>query len=60
LDSPDDLYTKLQRIGAERQPLYAEADIHISIAKNLPPEAVVEQILTAIPTVLKTPAISPS
>jgi shikimate kinase len=60
LDSPDDLYTKLQRIGAERQPLYAEADIHISISKNLPPEAVVEQILTAIPTVLKTPAISPS
>ncbi len=57
LDSPEDLYTKLQRIGAERRDRYAAADIHISIAKNLPPEDVVEQILTAIPTVLKTPVM---
>jgi shikimate kinase len=55
LDDPEQLYTRLERIATERRDRYAEADIHISIAKNLPPEDVLAQILTAIPTVLKPP-----
>ncbi len=53
LDAPEQLQTRLERIAAERRDRYAEADIHIAIAKNLPAEDVVEQILTAIPKVLK-------
>jgi shikimate kinase len=54
-----DLRTKLEEILAERRHKYAEADIHLPIATKLTPEEIVDRILTAIPTVLKTPSITP-
>ncbi|WP_310489273.1 shikimate kinase [Chamaesiphon sp. VAR_69_metabat_338] len=54
-----DLRTKLEGILAERRHMYAEADIHLPIATKLAPEEIVDRILAAIPTVLKTPSITP-
>jgi shikimate kinase len=54
-----DLRTKLEEILAARRHRYAEADIHLPIATQLAPEEIVDRILTAIPTVLKTPSITP-
>jgi shikimate kinase len=55
LATGDDLRTKLTTLLAERCHRYAEADIQISITGDLTAEKIVEQILTAVPTVLKTP-----
>ena len=55
LATSEDLKSKLDRISSERRDRYAEADIHIPITQNLDPAEIVEQILSAIPTVLKTP-----
>jgi shikimate kinase len=49
----EDLTTKLNRILAVRRDRYAEADIHMPIARNLTAAEIVEQILAAIPSVLK-------
>jgi shikimate kinase len=54
-----DLRTKLEGVLAERRHKYAEADIHLPILTKLAPEEIVDRILTAIPTVLKTPSITP-
>lgn len=54
LATPEELQPKLDRILTERRHRYAEADIHIPITDNLTPEEIVDRILTAIPTVLKT------
>jgi shikimate kinase len=59
LATNEDLQTKLERILAERRHRYAEADIHLPFATQLAPEEIVDRILTAIPTVLKTPSITP-
>jgi shikimate kinase len=59
LATTDDLQTKLVTILAERRHRYSEADIHISIDRPLTPAEIVDRILTAIPTVLKTPSITP-
>jgi shikimate kinase len=58
LATSEDLQTKLDRILAERRHRYAEADLQISIDRPLTPEEIVDRILTAIPTVLKTPSAS--
>jgi shikimate kinase len=58
LATNEDLQTKLERILAERRHRYAEADIHLPFATQLAPEEIVDRILTAIPTVLKTPSIT--
>jgi shikimate kinase len=52
LQTPDPLAT-LEQLFTSRRDRYAEADLHIEIAANQPPTAIVEQILTAIPTVLR-------
>ncbi len=59
LATSENLQTKLERLLAERRHRYAEADIHIPIATKLAPEEIVDRILTAIPTVLKMPSITP-
>jgi shikimate kinase len=59
LAASTDLQSKLEHLLAERRHRYAEADIHLPIATKLAPEEIVDLILTAIPTVLKTPSITP-
>jgi shikimate kinase len=59
LATTDDLQTKLAAILAERRHRYSEADLQISIERPLTSEEIVDRILTAIPTVLKTPNITP-
>ena len=59
LATEEDLQTKLAGIIAERRHRYSEADIHLPIATQLAPEEIVDRILTTIPTVLKTPRITP-
>jgi shikimate kinase len=59
LASSNDLQTKLTSLLAERRHRYAEADIHIPITGNLTTEEIIDRILTAIPTVLKTPIAIP-
>jgi shikimate kinase len=54
-----DLQTKLEHLLADRRHRYAEADIHLPILTKLAPEEIVDRILAAIPTVLKTPSITP-
>jgi shikimate kinase len=53
------LLGNLESLLAERRHRYAEADLHLQIATKLAPEEIVDRILTAIPTVLKTPSITP-
>ncbi|WP_396136632.1 shikimate kinase [Chamaesiphon sp. VAR_48_metabat_403] len=59
LATPEELQPKLDRILTERRDKYAEADIHIPFTHNLTPEEIVDRILAAIPTVLKTPVAIP-
>jgi shikimate kinase len=58
LATSEDLQTKLERILAARRYRYAEADIHLPFATQLAPEEIVDRILTAIPTVLKTSSVT--
>jgi shikimate kinase len=53
LKTSEDLHTKLNQISAERRDRYAAADLQISIPAHVPPSEIVDQILLAIPTVLK-------
>nr|YP_009530540.1 shikimate kinase [Paulinella micropora]AXY63229.1 shikimate kinase [Paulinella micropora] len=48
------LETKLQELMKNRRPLYAEADLHI-LPANDPPEKVAQQIIEALPGIIKTP-----
>jgi shikimate kinase len=59
LATDEDLQSKLVQIRADRCDRYAEADIHLPITQNLTTEAIIDRILTAIPTVLKTPMAIP-
>ncbi len=45
---------KVSQLLAERRSRYAEADLRIAIDRDRPPAAVAQQILAAIPSVLKT------
>ncbi len=60
LATNEDLPSKLNRILAARRDRYAAADIHIPIAQNLSAAEIVEQILVAIPRVLKIPTTNPT
>ena len=59
LATSEDLRTKLDRILSERRHRYAQGDIHLPFSDNLTAEEIVDRILIAIPTVLKTPSITP-
>ena len=59
LANATDLESKLATMLAERSHRYSEADIQISIAHNLTAEEIIDQILAAIPTVLKAPLTIP-
>lgn len=48
-----DLRTQLQTILKQRQPLYAQADLHVSITCDETPEQIATRILAEIPQVLK-------
>jgi shikimate kinase len=54
-----DFQPRLATILAERRHRYAEADIQISIDRNLTTEEIIDRILAAIPTVLKAPIAIP-
>jgi shikimate kinase len=45
---------KLHSLLQQRQPLYSEADLHITITDNQTPEEIATRIIEAIPSVLKT------
>lgn len=53
-DETRPLADKLESLLETRRPLYAQADITISIASNISPEEISAQILAAIPSVLKS------
>jgi shikimate kinase len=53
LNTPRDLYSKLEEILTARRDRYAAADLHISITSTQTPIEIVDRILLAIPTVLK-------
>ncbi|WP_413175495.1 shikimate kinase [Anabaena azotica] len=44
---------KLRSLLQQRQPLYSQADLHITITDNQTPEEIATRILEAIPSVLK-------
>lgn len=44
---------KLQTLLAERQPLYAQADLRIPVSEGETPEEIAQRIITEIPTRLK-------
>lgn len=46
--------SKLRSLLEQRQPLYSQADLHITITQEQTPEQIVASILAAIPSVLKT------
>jgi shikimate kinase len=48
-----DLEGKLRSLLEQRQSLYSQADLHISISQEQTPEEIVARILQAIPSVLK-------
>ena len=54
-----DLPSKLATMLAERHHRYSEADIQISIDRDLTTEEIIDRILTAIPKVLKAPIAIP-
>ena len=49
----EDLTIKLQSLLAQRQPLYAQGDLHILIQENQSPHDIVKEIFEVIPTVIK-------
>jgi shikimate kinase len=49
-----DPYRELQTLLRDRQALYSQADLHIQPQANSSPEQVVTQILTALPTVIRS------
>ena len=54
----EDLESKLITLSAQRQHLYAEADLHIKIVDTQTPEEIIANILTQLPTVLINSQIS--
>ncbi len=58
LDTPGELYSTLEQLLSVRRDRYAAADLRIPIRSPLSPQEIVDRIFEAIPTVLKTPAIS--
>jgi shikimate kinase len=54
LDKSRPLAGKLETLLDRRQPLYAQADLRISIDTESAPEIIVDQIIDLIPSVLKS------
>lgn len=54
----DDPADRLAALLAERQPLYAQADLHIQQAGDTPSQ-VAQQVLAGLPAILKDPAPAP-
>jgi shikimate kinase len=54
-----DLKAKLKSLLEERQALYAQADLHITIQSGETPEEIAHRLLAAIPTILKKPVTPP-
>lgn len=55
----DEPAQKLQSLLDERRKLYAEADLCIPITATQTPETIASQIITKIPSVLKSPKVAP-
>jgi shikimate kinase len=53
-DDSRPLATQLENLLTIRRPLYAQADLHVAIARELAPQAIATQIVEKIPTVLKS------
>ena len=51
----DDPESKLRSLLEQRQPMYSQADLHITINAAETPEEIATRILATIPSVLKTP-----
>jgi shikimate kinase len=51
---------KLQTLLEQRQPLYNQADLRITVQPQETPEQITKRILEEIPSVLKSPAIPPA
>jgi shikimate kinase len=51
----DDPESKLRSLLEQRQPMYSQADLHITINATETPEEIATRILATIPSVLKTP-----
>ncbi len=47
------LQEKLRSLLEQRTPLYSQADLHITITESETPESIAQQIMDAIPSVLK-------
>ena len=54
----DDTAQRLDALLAERQPLYAQADLHI-LQGGARPTEVAQQVLAELPAILKPPAAAP-
>ncbi|MCC5634774.1 shikimate kinase [Nostoc sp. CHAB 5844] len=55
LQEPDP-QAKLRSLLEQRQPLYAQADLHIMVQEDETPEQIANKVMQAIPSVLKTTA----
>ncbi|MFB2937224.1 shikimate kinase [Aerosakkonemataceae cyanobacterium BLCC-F154] len=51
---------KLQMLLEQRQPLYSQADLRITVQPQETPEQITKRILAEIPLVLKPPVVPPS
>ena len=51
----DDPESKLRSLLEQRQPMYSQADLHITINAAETPEEIATRILATIPSILKTP-----
>jgi shikimate kinase len=56
----DNLLNKLETLLEQRQSLYAQADLHITLAPGETPTQIAERILSDLPTVLRPERIAPS
>ncbi len=56
----DDPKGKLRSLLEQRQALYAQADLRITVSEGETPEKIANRVLEQIPNVLKTPASPPS
>jgi shikimate kinase len=48
-----DMESKLRSLLEQRQPMYSQADLHITISATETPEEIATRILATIPSILK-------
>jgi shikimate kinase len=48
-----DIESKLTSLWEQRQPMYSQADLHITMSATETPEEIVTRILATIPSILK-------